>query len=378
MNLNLTPEEFIALSFLGVLSADQRSKTFDAGGDGYVRGEGCGVLVLKRLQDAVKAGDPLLAVIRGSAVNHNGLSNGITAPNGAAQEEVIHRALCSADVEPGDISHLEVMGTATALGDPIEVSALRAVYLPQRAPSQTCWIGSVKPNIGHLEAASGAASIIKVILSLQHRQIPPHLHCEEPSPRLRLNGTGFQIPRAAEPWAPASGRRLAGVSAFGFGGANAHMILEEAPEVPSEDDTRPRYFFTLSAKTEPALRDLTGRYLEFLRKPSIPHFGDVCFTANTGRAVFDYRAAVVTESVQHLYGQLETFQLTGRAQGVYAGKAARGASGKVPVIDEDLDNTAVAYVSGRSLDWSAYYEGRSPRRVMLPSYPFQRQRCPLI
>ncbi len=256
--------------------------------------------------DAVKAGDPLLAVIRGSAVNHNGLSNGITAPNGAAQEEVIHRALCSADVEPGDISHLEVMGTATALGDPIEVSALRAVYLPQRAPSQTCWIGSVKPNIRHLEAASGAASIIKVILSLQHRQIPPHLHCEEPTAppieRDRLSDTacGRAVGAGIR---PATHRR----QCVGFGGANAHMILEEAPEVPSEDERAAILLHVVGENRARSTRP-HGRYLNSSESHRYLISG-TCVLRRIRAGRYSTIAQPSSLICQHLYGQLETFQL---------------------------------------------------------------------
>ena len=248
VNLNLTPEEFVALSFLGVLSSDNRSRTFDAAADGYVRGEGCGMLVLKRLADAIRSGDSVLAVIRGSAVNHNGLSNGITAPNGAAQEEVLRRALRVAGVDPRDVSYVEVMGTATALGDQIEVATLKTVYLAARSASQACWLGSVKPNIGHLEAASGAASLIKVVLSLQHRQIPPHVHCAQVNPNMGLADTPFFIPVVNQPWLSGTDRRLAAVSAFGFGGTNAHMILEEAPDAVVETRARSLHLLTLVCK----------------------------------------------------------------------------------------------------------------------------------
>jgi acyl transferase domain-containing protein len=194
-----------------------------------------------------------------------------------------------------------------------------------------------------------------------------------------LDGTGFLVPGATEPWTPTSGCRRAGVSAFGFGGANAHMILEEAPESTREPDERPRYLLTLSAKTGAALRELVCRYLTFLRKPSRIHLGDICFTANTGRSVFDCRAAVVTESIEQLRGQLEAFTFTGRAAGLQTGTAARKNSAvTVPVADCALDETANLYVSGHTLDWSSYYRQSPARRVALPTYPFQRQRCRFV
>ena len=378
VNLNLTPEEFVALSFLGVLSSDNRSRTFDAAADGYVRGEGCGMLVLKRLADAIRSGDSVLAVIRGSAVNHNGLSNGITAPNGAAQEEVLRRALRVAGVDPRDVSYVEVMGTATALGDQIEVATLKTVYLAARSASQACWLGSVKPNIGHLEAASGAASLIKVVLSLQHRQIPPHVHCAQVNPNMGLADTPFFIPVVNQPWLSGTDRRLAAVSAFGFGGTNAHMILEEAPDAVVETRARSLHLLTLAAKTERALRDLVSRYVALTLKNPDLDLGDVCFTANTGRSHFDYRLAVLAAGTAELRDRLESFLATGGAPGLVTGKAARSFSNvQVRVEDATLEQTARSYVQGSAIDWSGYYRDVPGRRIQLPTYPFQRQRCRL-
>ncbi len=378
VNLNLTPEEFVALSFLGVLSSDNRSRTFDAAADGYVRGEGCGMLVLKRLADAIRSGDSVLAVIRGSAVNHNGLSNGITAPNGAAQEEVLRRALRVAGVDPRDVSYVEVMGTATALGDQIEVATLKTVYLAARSASQACWLGSVKPNIGHLEAASGAASLIKVVLSLQHRQIPPHVHCAQVNPNMGLADTPFFIPVVNQPWLSGTDRRLAAVSAFGFGGTNAHMILEEAPDAVVETRARALHLLTLAAKTERALRDLVSRYVALTLKNPDLDLGDVCFTANTGRSHFDYRLAVLAAGTAELRDRLESFLATGGAPGLVTGKAARSFSNvQVRVEDATLEQMAGSYVQGSAIDWSGYYRDVPGRRIQLPTYPFQRQRCRL-
>jgi acyl transferase domain-containing protein len=378
VNLNLTPEEFIALSFLGVLSPDSRSRTFDSDANGYVRGEGCGILVLKRLQDAVRCGDAIHAVIRGSAVNHNGMSNGITAPNGIAQEEVLRRALQVAGVQPGDVSYVEVMGTATSMGDRIEVGALKSVYLDNRPAGRTCWLGSVKPNIGHLEAASGTASLIKAILALQHREIPPNVHCDNVNTQLGLQGTPFEIPMVSQPWLSNSDRRLAGVSSFGFGGTNAHVILEEAPHPSFEPRAHPLYLLILSAQTKAALRDLVSRYLAFLRTPPAKPLADVCFSANTGRSHFAVRMAVVTATPEQLCEQLESSLSTTATPGVFAGEVERR-SPKAP-LDFDpgaLEQMASAYVQGVAIDWSSYSRACPGRRIQLPTYPFQRQRCRL-
>ena len=229
VSLMLSPEPTIAYSQARMLASDGRCKTFDASADGYVRGEGCGVVVLKRLCDALKDEDNILAVISGSAVNQDGQSNGLTAPNGPSQQAVIRQALKNAGVAPAQISYVEAHGTGTSLGDPIEVKSLLAVLMQDREPHQLCSMGSVKTNIGHLEAAAGMASIIKVVLALQHREIPPHLHLKQLNPYISLPGTIFSIPTECQAWDCGQERRLAGVSAFGFGGTNGHMILEEAP-----------------------------------------------------------------------------------------------------------------------------------------------------
>ncbi|MFM7793615.1 MAG: beta-ketoacyl synthase N-terminal-like domain-containing protein, partial [Microcystis panniformis] len=183
-----------------MMAPDSRCKTFDAKADGYVRSEGCGVVVLKRLRDAIQDGDRILAVIEGSAVNQDGLSNGLTAPNGPAQQAVIRQALANARVKPDQISYVEAHGTGTELGDPIEVKSLKAVLGEKRSLDQTCWLGSVKTNIGHLEAAAGIAGLIKVVLCLQHQEIPPNLHFETLNPYISLADTAFAIPTQAQPW----------------------------------------------------------------------------------------------------------------------------------------------------------------------------------
>jgi malonyl CoA-acyl carrier protein transacylase len=316
-SLMLSPEPFITYSHARMMASDGRCKTFDASADGYVRGEGCGVIVLKRLTDAIRDEDNILSVIKGTAVNQDGLSNGLTAPNGPSQQAVIRQALENAGVEPTEISYVEAHGTGTSLGDPIEFKSLKAVLMQNRKPDQPCWLGSVKTNIGHLEAASGIAGIIKLVLSLQHREIPPHLHLRQLNPYISLEGTTFSIPTQLQSWQPGTERCLAGISAFGFGGTNCHAILEEAPslEVGRKYDPileeRPLHLLTLSAKTEKALPELAQRYVDFLVNHPEVSLGDVCFTANTKRSHFDYRLAVVAESTLQLREQLEAFA-TGR------------------------------------------------------------------
>ncbi len=308
VSLMLSPDPTITYSHARMMAADGRCKTFDASADGYVRGEGCGVVVLKRLSDALSDGDNIQAIIRGSAVNQDGLSNGLTAPNGPSQQAVIRQALENAGVAPAQISYLEAHGTGTPLGDPIEVKSLKAVLMEGREPDQPCWLGSVKTNIGHLEAASGIASLIKVVLSLQHRQIPPHLHLNQLNPYISLEGTTFSIPTESQPWSAGPKPHLAGVSAFGFGGTNCHVILEEAPvPVITGDIERPLHLFTLSAKSEKALQELAQDYQVYLKSHLEISLPDTCFTANGGRSHFDHRLAVTAESTVQLREQLEAF-----------------------------------------------------------------------
>ncbi|AUB35345.1 Non-ribosomal peptide synthetase component F [Nostoc flagelliforme CCNUN1] len=308
VNLMLAPEPAISCSQAQMMAPDGRCKTFDASADGYSRGEGCGVVVLKRLEDALRDGDNILALIRGSAVNQDGTSNGLTAPNGPSQQAVIRQALEQAGVAPAQISYVEAHGTGTSLGDPIEVKSLKAVLMEGRSPEQPCWIGSVKTNIGHLEGAAGMAGLIKVVLQMQQREIAPHLHLKQLNPYISLEGTPFAIPVELQPWS-SPGSRLAGVSAFSFGGTNCHIILEEAPlptPVASEVE-RPQHILTLSAKTAPALAELAQEYQDFFASHPEVSLADVCFSGNTGRSHFEHRLAVVGESAVQMCQQLSAF-----------------------------------------------------------------------
>ena len=240
VNLILTPELNIVFSQARMMSPDGRCKTFDADANGYVRGEGCGVVILKRLSDAIADGDNILAVIKGSAVNQDGTSNGITAPNGPSQQAVIRQALANAGVAPAEISYVETHGTGTPLGDPIEVNSLKRVLMTDRTSDRPCYLGSVKTNIGHLESAAGIAGLIKVILALQHQEIPANLHLKKLNPYIRLKKTSLKIPTEKQPW-EVKGKRIAGISSFGFGGTNAHVVLGEFPKgFPIASETRGR------------------------------------------------------------------------------------------------------------------------------------------
>ena len=313
VNLMLTPVMTRSLAKAQMMSKTGRCHTFDADADGYVRGEGCGLVVLKRLADARAAGDRILAVIRGSAVNQDGQSNGLTAPNGLAQQAVIREALVNGRVEPSQVGYLEAHGTGTPLGDPIEIDALKAVLLEGRAPEQRCAIGSAKTNNGHLEAAAGIAGLLKAALVLHHQQIPPTLHLKQLNPRIAIAGTPFFIPiEQPHPWPRNGASRFAGISSFGFGGTNCHMVLEEAPATPDEPvvatvPERPHHILTLSAHSETALAELAARYASSLADRADMSASDFAFSANTGRSHFPARHALVGRSAGDLADQLAAF-----------------------------------------------------------------------
>ena len=302
-NVLLTPATMITFSHAHMLAPDGKCKTFDAAADGYVRGEGCGVIVIKRLEDAIRDGDRIRAVIRGSAINQDGASGGLTVPNGVAQQRVIADALKRAGVAPSDVGYLEAHGTGTSLGDPIEAQAAGAAFGIGREASQPLLIGSAKTNIGHLEAAAGIAGVIKVILSLEHETLPKHLHFENPSPHIPWDRLAVEVVREATPWERNGRPRIAGISSFGFAGTNAHVILEEAPEEAPAAEPRPveqpgaRFsLLPLSARTPAALVQIADQYRTWLSAHPEASLADVCLTAGVGRAHLGHRAALVVDS----------------------------------------------------------------------------------
>ncbi|UOB60662.1 amino acid adenylation domain-containing protein [Burkholderia pyrrocinia] len=292
VNLMLSPEVMVSFSQARMLSPDGRCKTFDAAADGYVRGEGCGMVVLKRLADALADGDRVLGIVRGTAVDQGGAGGGLTVPSRDSQERVIRRALNQAGLAPGDVSYVEAHGTGTSLGDPIEVEALAGVYGPGRAATEPLVIGSVKTNIGHLESASGIAGLIKVLLSFEHDRIPAHLHFTQPNPHTPWQDIPIRV--AADPvaWRRGERRRIAGVSAFGFSGTNAHAIVEEPPVAPAH--AAQRGLLLLSAKSEAALAALAQRYERAIDGATPRELAAICRAAATGRSHYPFRAAYVS------------------------------------------------------------------------------------
>jgi myxalamid-type polyketide synthase MxaC len=336
VNLILAPEMTIGACRAHMMAPDGRCKTFDASADGFVRSEGCGVIVLKRLSDAVADGDTILALIRGSAVNQDGRSGGLTVPNGLAQAALIRGALAQADIPPSQVGYLEAHGTGTSLGDPIEVEAMWSVLKEGRTKDQRLHMGSVKTNIGHLESASGIAGLLKVVLALQHAEIPPHLHLTKPNPKIPWGDIDVEIPPRLTALPPIGGRRIAGVSSFGFSGTNAHVVLEEAPP-PSPppaavDPPRPLHLLTLSARSRPTLLALAARYADLLGSAGALDPADICFTSHVGRAHFEHRLVAVGGSSSSLRDVLIRMTAQGEARGGVEGHAPAGARRKVAFL----------------------------------------------
>ena len=332
INILLLPKVTSSMTKAGFIAPDGRCKTFDARANGHVRGEGAGVILLKPLSQAQADGDSIYAIIRGSAVNQDGRSNGITAPNLQAQESVLRQAYQQAGVLPSQVQYIEVQGTGTKLGDSVEMKALGKVIGEDRPPGDYCTVGSVKTNIGHLEAASGIVGLIKVALSLKHQQIPPSLHFQQPNPYIPFHKLPLRVQENLTSWPKSSGMALAGVSAFGLGGTNSHVVLEEAPtqvksqklKVESEDLLeRPVHLLTLSAKTEKALKDLVLDYQNYLETHSESAIADICLTANTKRSHFRHRLAIIASEKQELADKLAEIRAEKETDGVFSGKLSK-------------------------------------------------------
>ena len=313
VNVSITPDVTIALSKGGFMSPTGHCWTFDANADGFVRSEGCAVVVLKRLSDAIAAGDPVLAVIRGSAVNQDGQSTTLSAPNGLAQADMLRTALRNAGMEPDDISLIEAHGTGTELGDPIETDALASVFGPRDPARGPCWLGSLKSNFGHMEAAAGLAGLIKVVLVLRHGVVPPHALFTRLNPHINFDGTPLEIARRPTPLDSPAPRR-AGVSSFGVGGTNAHVIIEEAPAALARqrEPIAPPHLLVLSARSARSLRGLAARYVRLLRAGTDP--GAVARAAARRRAHYaEYRIAITGASAEALAQELEKVAAGGTA-----------------------------------------------------------------
>lgn len=317
VNLILSPYTNIVLCKMRAVAEDGRSKTFAAGADGYGRGEGCGVVVLKRLSAARRDGDRILGIVRGSAIGHNGASMGLTVPNAPAQSALIEAALRNAKAQGSDLDYVELHGTGTELGDPIELRALAGVLGKRNHPLP---VGALKGNIGHLEAAAGVAGLVKVVMAMRHGIIPGQPMAAAPNPHIPWSEMPIYVPSAATPWTVVGKRRLAGISSFGLSGSNAHIILEEAPE-PAAADTLPDRsgLLVLSAKTPEALRELAGCHAAWFASHPDLRWADVCYTSQNGRTHFEHRLATVAVSLAEARFKLEAYAAGIPASGVWDG-----------------------------------------------------------
>jgi acyl transferase domain-containing protein/acyl carrier protein len=374
VNVLADPGSLVIGSQWGMLSPTGKVRAFSGEADGFVRGEGCGVVVLKRLREAEAGGDRVLGVILGSAVNQDGASSGLTVPNGLAQQALLREAHRRAGIEARQVGYVEAHGTGTALGDPIEAEALGAVFAGRE---RKLAIGSVKTNIGHLEAGAGIAGLIKVVLGLQHGVIPAQLHFSEPSRHVRWEELALEVVTEAREWEAIEGRRIGGVSSFGFSGTNAHVVVEGWSGEPEEEEEGQAQaeVLVITARNRGGLRELAQRYAEYLGKTEAGWWG-ICETAQQGRAVFGERLAVVAEGTREAAEKLRAWLAGEPVRGVYEGHVGAGHrhSGKALETEADVEGVAEQFVKGGGVDWKERRGGRKGRRVGLPTYAFQRER----
>jgi len=408
VNAVISPRIHISFSKAGMLSDDGRCKTFSDAANGYGRGEGVGILLLKRLSAAERDGDHIYGVLRGSAENHGGRASSLTAPNPSAQAEVIKDAHFAAGIDPRTVGYIEAHGTGTPLGDPVEINGLKSAFeqlhrlwqvQPEVAPS--CGIGSVKTNIGHLELAAGVAGVIKVLLQLRHKTIVKSLNANPVNPYIQLGGSPFYIVQENQAWVPPRderGRELprrAGVSSFGFGGVNSHVVLEEyvSPGVPygsSRAASAQPALIALSAKSPSALRLQAVQLVQAIPKLNDDSLADLAYTLQVGRDAMSHRLAFVAQSSADMVEKLQQF-LAGddNVPECYQGEV-RFNQGVLPSVfrDEDLRQTLELWmekrkyskllelwVQGVECKWEKLHHGQRRRRLALPTYPFAKERC---
>jgi acyl transferase domain-containing protein/acyl carrier protein len=406
VSLKSNPEEG-----LGIESSTGRTHTFDDSSDGTGGGEGVAAVLLKPLNRAIKDRDPIYAVIKGSSINQDGSSIGITAPNTKAQAELILSAWKDAGVDPETISYIEAHGTGTKLGDPVEVDGIRRAFGKHTARKQFCAIGSAKTNIGHLDSAAGIAGFIKAVLALGHQEIPPSLHFKKPNRKIDFEDSPVYVNDQPTPWEAVGFPRRCGVSAFGLSGTNCHIVLEEAPVLPGQGGDEPRrQVLALSAKSENSLAQLVQAYQAALNQTPEMKLESLSFTANAGRGHYSHRLAVICDDFQDLrdkLGKLDGFNLhKGMDRDVLYGKHAVVAESKprkepgdigeadqrqldllagaqiqrvlqsgAAIYEKELAELCQLYIRGAEIAWEELYNLRHVSTVHLPTYPFERKRC---
>nr|WP_237728481.1 SDR family NAD(P)-dependent oxidoreductase [Paenibacillus sp. OSY-SE] len=403
VNLSIHPNKFLMLGQSGFMSSKGRCETFGAGGDGYTPGEGVGAILLKPKAKAIADGDHIYGIIRGSAINHGGKTNGYTVPNPSAQTSVIKRALKQSGINPRAISYIEAHGTGTSLGDPIEIAGLKRAFEDQTLDQQFCQIGSVKSNIGHCESAAGLAGVTKVLLQMKYGQIAPSLHSTELNPHIDFDNSPFMVPQELTEWKRPlishNGEnreypRIAGLSSFGAGGANAHLIIEEyIPQESSQPvvaSSQP-VIIVLSAKTEEQLKEQAKQLLLWVRKEqqAVVDLRNLAYTLQVGREAMEERLAFTVTSTAELEEKLNDYLEGRNGTGSIFRDQANSFNNVLSVFDSDKElqdaldkwikqakyaKLLELWVKGLSLDWSKLYGENKPKRVSLPTYPFERDR----
>jgi len=393
VNLICHPDISVAYDQSGMLAPDGKCKVFDIQANGYVRSEGAVLLLLKPLKKAVTDGDRIHAVIRGSAINHGGLSGGLTVPNPQKQSILLQAAWKNAGIHPDELSYIEAHGTGTSLGDPIEVYGIMDAYnqLSSSLQSNVCGIGSVKSNLGHLESAAGITGLLKVVLSMQHGQLPASIHFQQLNPKINLEGSRFYIQNRLCDW-HVDGPRIAGVSSFGSGGANAHVVVQECAPTPRKTASQSEYLFVLSAVDVDRLQKYVARGIDWLENTiSDEDFADAIYTWQTGRTAMRKRLAIKTTGRMDLLGKMKEWLDDGKDTGnVWSGHANpedadniqmwRSTSGRMRIdqelADKNLEQLASIWTSGVEVDWQKLHESSSAgaRRITLPTYPFAESR----
>ncbi|MRN52279.1 type I polyketide synthase [Paenibacillus monticola] len=411
VKINVVPGIVTGSEGMGTCSSDGKTRTFDENSDGTGVGEGVAAVLLKPLNKALSEGDHIYAVVKGSAINQDGASMGLTAPNSAAQERVIRKAWEAADIEPESLSYIEAHGTATDLGDPIEIDGIRRAYHNRTRRNQFCAIGSVKTNIGHLDSSAGISGLIKVVLSLYNKKLPPSLHFKSPNRKIQFIDSPVYVNDRLQEWKSETGPRRAAVSSFGLSGTNAHVILEEAPSLSKRRLNKKngaKSILTLSAKNVEGVQNLVTSYRLWLHKHAGQEVSldDMCYTANTGRGHYTCRAVIIFDDLSDLATKLLVMsnQLgTLDSLGVYYGISKvvpnqKKRKNEDEITEEELlsltstaadllkqfeegeeplrmEKLCLLYIKGAGIDWERLYRGADVRKVSLPVYPFAKGRC---
>jgi len=395
------PRQFLAMASMKMLSRDERCRAFGEGADGFVPAEGVGSVLLRPLADAISAGDRIYGIIKGSAINAGGKTSGYTVPNPVSQGNAIANALSRAGVDPATISCIEAHGTGTSLGDPIEIRGLARAFGSMSGRSGFCALGSVKTNLGHLQAAAGIAGLAKVLLQFKHRQIAPTLNADCINPHIDFADSPFYLVKSLQAWerpklevagAHAHAPRRAGLSSFGVGGANAHMVLEEWEggfESDKDRELEPQ-MFPLSARSADCLRDYAMRFKSWLegQLESDTHLEDMAFSWQTGREAMEHRLVFIARDRLQILERLQAY-LAGRSNSeTFVSRGLDASSPALSALEGVLSGTelvrdlvsrgewskiAALWAAGFNVDWALLHKGRSPRRISLPTYPFVRK-----